>query len=449
MSSQKEQEILQALRSVKDPDLGRDIVELGFVKNLNIEGDKASFAIELTTPACPVKDKLKEEAKRAALSVPGINSADIQMTARVRPSLGQQKEQLLSQVKNIIPVASGKGGVGKSTVSANLAVALVQMGAKVGLMDADVYGPSIPRIMGVKEGPKVLPGNRVTPPEIHGVKIMSMGFFIGDGEAIVWRGPMLHKTIQQFLWEVEWGELDYLVVDLPPGTGDVQLSICQTISLTGAAIVSTPQDVALKVAEKAIVMFNKLNTPILGMIENMSGYICSHCGLKNEIFGSGGARQYSLQRGIPFLGEIPLDGQVCRDSDSGSPVVISSPVSSAADAFRLIAQNLAAQVSIRNLGGADSNRLAPKSISQSSPDKIEIVWNDGQQKQYTARDLRLACRCAVCLDEMNGKPLLKPESVKTDLILLRIDPVGRYALRFFWSDGHSTGIYTFDYLRSL
>ena len=449
MSSQKEQEILQALRSVKDPDLGRDIVELGFVKNLNIEGDKASFAIELTTPACPVKDKMKEEAKRAALSVPGIKSVDIQMTARVRPSQAQQKEHMLPQVKNIIPVASGKGGVGKSTVSANLAVALVQMGAKVGLMDADVYGPSIPRIMGVKEGPKGLPGNRVVPPEIHGIKIMSMGFFIGEGEAIVWRGPMLHKTIQQFLGDVEWGELDYLVVDLPPGTGDVQLSICQTIPLTGAAIVSTPQDVALKVAEKAIVMFNKLNTPILGMIENMSGYICSHCGEKNDIFGRGGAKKYSLEHNIPFLGEIPLDGQVCRDSDSGTPVVTSSPDSPAARAFRQIAQNLAAQVSIRNMGEPDAQRPLPKSINQPNPDKVRIVWNDGQESLYSARDLRLACRCAVCVDEMNGKPLLKPESVKTDLILLRAEPVGQYALRFFWSDGHSTGIYTFDYLRGL
>lgn len=234
------------------------------------------------------------------MSMAGIKEAEIQMTARVRPSLAKQKQDLIPQVKNIIPVASGKGGVGKSTVSANLAVALAQMGAKVGLMDADVYGPSIPRIMGVTKSPQVIPGNRVVPPEEAGVKIISMGFFLKEGEAVVWRGPMLHKTIQQFLGDVEWGELDYLIVDLPPGTGDVQLSICQTIPLTGAAIVSTPQDVALKVAEKAIVMFNKLNTPILGMIENMSGFVCGHCGQRNDIFGSGGAREYRLAGWITF-----------------------------------------------------------------------------------------------------------------------------------------------------
>lgn len=449
MSSEREAQVLQALRSVRDPDLGRDIVELGFVKNLAINQGQVAFTIELTTPACPVRDKMKEEARRAVLALPGVKEVQIAMTARVRPSLAQQKEEMLPQVKNIIPVASGKGGVGKSTVSANLALALVQMGARVGLMDADVYGPSIPRIMGVKESPKVLPGSRVVPPQEQGVKIISMGFFLRDGEAVVWRGPMLHKTIQQFLGDVEWGELDYLIVDLPPGTGDVQLSICQTIPLTGAAIVSTPQDVALKVAEKAIVMFNKLNTPVLGMIENMSGFVCTLCGQKNDIFGSGGVREYSLKHGIPFLGAIPLDAEVCRTSDSGSPVMISAPDSAVAGAFRQIAQNLAAQISIRNLGGAGSGRLAPKEISQPNANEIRILWNDGHQSLYSAYQLRLACRCAVCVDEMNGKPRLSPDSVPKDLFLLSTDPVGQYALRFLWSDRHSTGIYTFEYLRSL
>ena len=449
MPTRTEAEVLEALRSVKDPDLGRDIVELGFVKNLKIEGEKASFTIELTTPACPVREKLKEEARRAVLSLPGVKEVDVDMTARVRPSLAQQKAEMLPQVKNIIPVASGKGGVGKSTVSANLAVALVQMGAKVGLMDADVYGPSIPRIMGVKQSPKILPGNRVIPPEISGVKIISMGFFIGEGEAVIWRGPMLHKTIQQFLGDVEWGELDYLIVDLPPGTGDVQLSICQSIPLIGAAIVSTPQAVALKVAEKAIVMFNKLNTPILGMIENMSGFICSHCGEKNDIFGAGGVRQYSLQHNLVFLGAVPLDSRVCETSDSGVPMVISAPSSATAQAFCQIAQNLAAQVSIRNSGEVDQKRLAPGEISQPNANQLQIIWNDGHKSLYLARQLRLACQCAVCVDENSGKPRLKQDSVRPDIFLLSSEPVGQYALRFLWSDGHSTGIYTFDYLRSL
>ncbi len=448
MSEIKEKEILDALRSVKDPDLGRDIVELGFVKNLKIVGEKASFTIELTTPACPVKDRLKEEARGAALSVPGIKEAEIQMTARVRPSLSRQKEELIPRVKNVIPIASGKGGVGKSTVSANLAVALVQMGAKVGLMDADVYGPSIPRIMGVTQSPQVLPGNKVIPPEEQGVKIISMGFFLREGEAVVWRGPMLHKTIQQFLGDVEWGELDYLIVDLPPGTGDVQLSICQTIPLTGAAIVSTPQDVALKVAEKAIVMFKKLNTPILGMIENMSGFVCSSCGQKNDIFGSGGAREYSLENGIPFLGEIPLDTNLRLSSDAGIPIVKSSPDSAVAKAFQQIARNLAAQVSIKNLGGTVA-RLAPRQVSQPDVSHLKIVWNDGHESIYSTYALRTACQCAVCVDEMSGHKKLKPEEVDPKILILGINPVGQYALQFRFSDGHSTGIYAFDYLRSL
>jgi len=302
--------------------------------------------------------------------------------------------------------------------------------------------------MGVTKGPQVIPGNRVVPPEEQGVKIISMGFFLKEKEAVVWRGPMLHKTIQQFLGDVEWGELDYLMVDLPPGTGDVQLSICQTIPLTGAAIVSTPQDVALKVAEKAIVMFNKLNTPVLGMIENMSGFACSHCGQKDDIFGSGGAREYSLENGIPFLGAIPLDTQLRQTSDAGIPIVISSPDSAVAQAFQQIAQNLAAQVSIRNFGGAGS-RLAPKQVSQPDASHLKIVWNDDQERIYSTHQLRVACQCAVCVDEMSGQKKLPPESVDKKVFISGIDPVGQYALRFHFSDGHSTGIYAFDYLRSL
>jgi len=297
--------ILDALKSIKDPDLGRDIVSLGFVKDVRLCGGTAAVTIELTTPACPVKDQMREEAKQAILALDGIEEANVEMTARVRAS-SSERQNLLSGVKNIVPVASGKGGVGKSTVSANLAVALAVSGAQVGLMDADVYGPSIPTLMGISEKPVSGPNQEMIPITQYGLKIISMGFFLPQEKAVIWRGPMLDKMMTQFLGGVQWGALDYLIIDLPPGTGDIQLSLCQKVSLTGAVIVSTPQDVALNVAEKAIAMFNQLNTPVLGMVENMSHYICSHCGHRDEVFGAGGAREVSDRRQLPFLGEIPL-----------------------------------------------------------------------------------------------------------------------------------------------
>ncbi|MFB3068239.1 MAG: Mrp/NBP35 family ATP-binding protein, partial [Acidobacteriota bacterium] len=277
--------ILEALKSIKDPDLGRDIVSLGFVKDVKLCGGAAAVTIELTTPACPVKDQMREEAKQAILALDGIEEVNVEMTARVRPS-SSERQGLLSGVKNIVPVASGKGGVGKSTVSANLAVALAQTGAQVGLMDADVYGPSIPTMMGISEKPVSGPNQQIMPITQYDLKIISMGFFLPQEKAVIWRGPMLDKMITQFLGGVQWGVLDYLIIDLPPGTGDIQLSLCQKVPLTGAVIVSTPQDVALNVAEKAISMFDQLNTPVLGIVENMSHYICSHCGHRDEVFGT-------------------------------------------------------------------------------------------------------------------------------------------------------------------
>ena len=282
---------------------------------------------------------------------------------------------LIPTIKHVVAVASGKGGVGKSTVSANLALALSKRGARVGLMDADVYGPSIPGILGVTSGPEVTPQRRIIPPLVRvpsgpapsgaaspsakatsggiipvqqdGLAVISMAFFMKPEEAVIWRGPMLHKTVEQFLGTVEWGDLDYLIVDLPPGTGDVQLSLCQLIPITGAVIVSTPQDVALNIAQKAIAMFKKLNTLILGIIENMSGYVCPHCGTRDDVFGSGGARKTAERLGLPFLGEIPLATVIRETSDAGTPIVLSQPGSPSAKAFAAAAEALAAQVSVR------------------------------------------------------------------------------------------------------
>lgn len=343
-----EAEVLQALAKVKDPDLHRDIVSLGFIKNLAIRNGTVSFAIELTTPACPVKDQLRDEAITAVRALAGVSHVEVTMDARVRAMGASARPGFLPGVRNVIPIASGKGGVGKSTVSANLALALAKSGARVGLMDLDVYGPSIPLIMGVHEGPRT-EGDKLIPPVVNEVKIMSMAFFMKDNEATIWRGPMLHKVVEQFLSQVVWGELDYLIVDFPPGTGDVQLSLCQLIPLTGAVIVSTPQDVALNVAQKAIIMFERLRCPVLGLIENMSYFICPHCEHREEIFGSQGARRAAEKANLPFLGEIPLATPVRETSDQGTPIVLTKPESPLAKAFFVIARNMAAQISIRNM----------------------------------------------------------------------------------------------------
>ena len=351
----------------------------------------------------------------------------------------------LDNIKNIIPIASGKGGVGKSTVSANLALALAASGARVGLMDADVYGPSIPTIMGVTDRPAAGPNNRIAPVTRYGIKIISMGFFVPAGEAVIWRGPMLHKMVQDFLGTVDWGELDTLIVDLPPGTGDIQLSLCQTIPLTGAVIVSTPQDVAWNVAQKAIVMFDKLNTPILGIIENMSRYICGHCGAKEDIFGSGGARKAAEMLGIPFLGEIPLTTFIRTTSDEGDPIVHKEPTHPVSQSLVKIAQGLVAQVNIQSAQGGF--KKFPLKISAAGESPIQILWNDGPESVFSPKELRAACPCARCVNEMTGARTLDERSIPENIKTLAINPVGRYALQIVWSDGHATGLYGFDYLR--
>jgi ATP-binding protein involved in chromosome partitioning len=341
-----ENQVLDALRVVTDPDLGRDIVTLGFVKDVRISDGTVGFTIELTTSASAVREHMRQQAREVVAALPGVGGVDVTMTARVRGSSGPMKDRLLPSVQHVIPVASGKGGVGKSTVSANLALALASTGARVGIMDADVYGPTIPTLMNVHTLPKPTVEGTV-PAEQYGVKIISMGFFLREDDAIIWRGPMLHKTVHHFLGNVQWGELDYLIVDLPPGTGDVQLTLCQAIPLTGAVVVSTPQDVALKVAQKAIAMFNQLHTPVLGIIENMASYVCPCCGVRDDVFGSGGARRAAEHLGLPFLGEIPLATQIRTSSDAGRPIVLDQ-TSPFAKAYLAVAEQLVAQVSIRN-----------------------------------------------------------------------------------------------------
>jgi ATP-binding protein involved in chromosome partitioning len=356
------------------------------------------------------------------------------------------KDRMIPRVKEVVAVASGKGGVGKSTASANLALALAKTGAKVGLMDADVYGPSIPTILGITEKPATA-DQRIFPVKKYGIKVISMGLFVAPNDAVIWRGPMLHKMVQDFLGVVDWGELDYLLIDLPPGTGDIQLSLCQTIPLTGAVIVSTPQDVAWNVAQKAIVMFDKLNTPILGIVENMSYYVCSHCSTREEIFGSGGAEKAAIFLGIPYLGGIPLVTAIRETADAGDPVVHSDPQSASSQSFIQIAENMVSEIKKRQ--GRFDAKTIPLKIGPPGQEHIEIEWNDGKKSVYRARNLRAACPCAGCVDEITSIRNIKVESLSPNLTAIGIYPVGRYALQILWSDGHNTGLYGYNYLRKL
>ncbi|MGO8735933.1 MAG: Mrp/NBP35 family ATP-binding protein [Terriglobia bacterium] len=333
------QDVLNALKTVNDPHLHKDIVSLGFVKDVEVGDRRVSILMQTSSPA---RNQLVANIKQIVHGL-GVSDVEVRVTDPPPPT-PQGTSNLIPLVKSTVAVASGKGGVGKSTVAANLAIALRRTGARVGLMDTDVYGPSVPVLMGGDELPHVVEG-KIEPPLAYGVKLISMAYFLPKDEAVIWRGPMLHKTIQQFLGDVRWGELDYLIMDLPPGTGDIQLSLSQTIPLTGAVIVSTPQDLALTVASKAIVMFQKLNVPVLGIIENMSYYVCPHCGHREEIFGHGGAREAARKLGLPFLGEIPLDPVIRVQSDAGKPVALDGE-SVYGKAFHQVAAALAQQVSV-------------------------------------------------------------------------------------------------------
>ena len=343
--------VLEALRAVKDPDLHRDIVSLNFIKDLSVANGTISFAIELTTPSCPVKDELKAQAEQAIrANLDGIKAIEIRMTSNVQVNQSRQPANLLPQVKTTIAVASGKGGVGKSTVAVNLAVSLALDGAKVGLLDADIYGPSIPLMMGIHDRPQMV-DQKLIPLEAHGVKVMSIGFLVDPMQAVIWRGPMVSGAVKQFMSDVNWGELDYLIFDLPPGTGDIHLTLVQTIPLTGAVVVTTPQDIALADARKAFKMFEKVNVPVLGIIENMSYHICSHCGHREEIFSTGGGEKAAHELGSPYLGGIPIYTPIRIGGDVGKPIVIMEPHAEQSETIRKIARQMAAQISITQFAG--------------------------------------------------------------------------------------------------
>ena len=355
MTTTPNQELVRnALRSVDDPELHKDLVSLDMVRNIHVDGDSVQVEIELTTPACPLKSQIEEDVRKAVEQIEGVSTVQVEFSANVR-SGPQPASKFLPGVKNVIAVGAGKGGVGKSTMALNLAVGLQQFGARVGLLDADVYGPSIPLMLGIEDlTPVANSEKRIVVPEAHGIQILSMGFFIEKDQPVIWRGPMLHGAIQQFLGQAIWGELDYLIIDLPPGTGDVALSLSQSISMAGGVVVTTPQEVSVIDVRKAIGMFRKLGIHVLGVIENMSGYVCTGCGHEEDIFGTGGGTEMAKTLDTSFLGKVPIDPSVRQGGDSGTPSLVSHPNSTSSVAIKKIVQTVAGQISQRSLLNAES-----------------------------------------------------------------------------------------------
>jgi ATP-binding protein involved in chromosome partitioning len=348
--------VLNALRAVVDPDLRKDIVTLGFVKNVEIGPDRVTFAIELTTPACPVKDQMQAQAV-AAVRALGVADVDVTMTANVQSaSMSDTGRTPLPGVKNVIAVGAGKGGVGKTTVSVNLALALAKCGSRVGVLDGDIYGPNVPIMLGLRQTQLGTDGKRIVPAERYGLQVVSIGFLTSDDAPVIWRGPMLHGAIQQFFREVAWKDLDYLIVDMPPGTGDVALSLSQTVPVVGAVVVTTPQQVSLADSRRAVRMYQKLNIPTLGLVENMSYYACPSCHHESDIFGHGGGEELAGQMDVPFLGRLPIYQPIREGGDNGVPLVVAEPESAAARAFLTVAEQTAARVSIAAHNAAIANK---------------------------------------------------------------------------------------------
>lgn len=346
--SVREKAVLEALSEVQEPELGKDLVTLNMIKDLQIDGEQVSFTINLTTPACPLRDQIRRDAEQAVLALSGVSRVDVHLDATV-PSDGRERGLIERPIRNAIAVGSGKGGVGKTTVAVNIAAALAQSGAAVGLLDADVYGPNVPTMLGLSKLPPAKSG-KLVPADAYGVRVMSIAFLVPPDQPLIWRGPMLHSAIRQFIADVEWGELDYLIIDLPPGTGDAALSLSQSLPLSGAVIVTTPQKVSTDDARRGLEMFRTMEVPIYGVIENMS-FLELPDGTKLDVFGQGGGQTLADERDVPFLGSIPIDPLVREAGDQGAPVVVSHPESIAAKALVAVAEETAAKVSVQTLTG--------------------------------------------------------------------------------------------------
>ena len=465
MSQLDQKQVLEILAPIRNREFGRDsIVSLGQVADIRICRPIVSVTVALPNAGSAVGGEIREQVREALLRLPGVERAEVSLrtevsaspTSRVQQDAGPASGSTGPRapmpdpskpdgVQNVVAIASGKGGVGKSTVSANLAVALATEGARVGLLDADVYGPSQTTMFGMDDRPDTDEHRRLLPHEAHGVRFISMGMLSSKETPVIWRGPMASRLVQQFFSGVVWGELDYLLVDLPPGTGDVQLTVAQTAALAGAVIVTTPQAVARTIAEKGLRMFQPVRVPVLGVIENMSSFACPHCGETTNIFSTGGGEEVARDLGLPFLGGVPLDPRVVVAGDEGTPTVVRDPGSPAAVAYREIARKVALEV-------ARSNQAERGGIAESvrvEGNAVVVRWHDGRADRLGFEHLRNHCPCATCVDEWSGKRRALTLLLPTNFAPRKLVPVGNYGVQIHWNDGHETGIYSHYLLRRL
>lgn len=431
-----EKDVLNALRHIMDPDFNRDIVSLGFVQNIHIKQDMVSLDIALTTPACPVKTEFQRQAENSLLKLPGIKHVNVNMTSQPVPQpkgLAPMPQSGLTEVASIIAVSSCKGGVGKSTVAAHLAQELARRGFAVGLIDVDIHGPSIPTLFDLNNvDVYVNDKKQFVPIEKNNLKIMSFGFLLGDAPAVM-RGPMISRYVQQIIHNTAWGKLDYLFIDMPPGTGDVQLTITQSLRLSGAVIVTTRQTLALVDVARGILMFEKVDVPILGVIENMSYFICDNCNKKHYIFGGSDQALLEERFGIETLAELPILPELLKKIEKP---LVNDFISHATDKV------------VMALG---KRSITKKDIPQVAFDNhtITLTWPSGEKATINNRDLRLNCHCAVCVDEISGQKLIDPAKVKSDIAPKEITPLGNYAIGITWNDGHASGIYPYKLIKGL
>ena len=429
-----EEIILKELSKIIDPDFQRDIVSLGFVQDMKIEGGDVSFTIELTTPACPLSPVFQKQAIDLVGDIEGVENVHVNMTARKREDRQMSAEESgLKDVKYILAVSSCKGGVGKSTVAALLARTLAARGAKVGLLDADIYGPSVPTLFNLHEpGVHATPDNKFIPHEVDGLKLMSFGFLMGDGPAVI-RGPMVAQYMQQLLHGTLWEELDYLVIDMPPGTGDIQLTISQSVQIDGSVIVTTPHQLSLTDVRKGIMMFDKVNVPVLGVIENMAYFVCDGCEKRHYIFGESGGRELEARFGLKTIAELPITGNLSGSLDALAESDIANDTT---------------DVVIRELGKKVLEKTERPKVDFDAK-TITLTFAEGDSVTVSNAALRRACSCALCVDEMTRAPLLDPKSIPMDIHAEKVGIIGNYAIMVDWSDGHNTGFFPYSVIRDL
>ncbi|MFM1920103.1 MAG: hypothetical protein RLZZ303_1737 [Candidatus Hydrogenedentota bacterium] len=423
--------VLAALSTIIDPDFGRDIVSLGFIKNLEIDGGRVSFAIELTTPACPVKEKFRADAHAAVSAVPGVESVEVTMTAMESKPRQTPKANTLAKVKNVVAVSSCKGGVGKSTVAAFLTRAIQREGHAVGLLDLDMYGPSLPTLLQCRQPEVFMRKELIQPVTVDGLKSMSLGYMMGDKPAVV-RGPIVSSYTMQLLQQTDWGELDYLIIDMPPGTGDIQLTLVQQAALDGAIIVTTPHALSLADVARGILMFETVQVPVLGVVENMAWFDCGNCNERHYPFGQHGAAL--LERfGVATLAQLPIRGglSLAATRDAGKEI----------PEFAQLAEHLHRAIGVRRLTGEEQPKVEARG------DGIYITWPDGSQSVAGHRELRASCQCALCVNEYTNEPILDPRTIPGDIHPKQIQTLGNYAIAVTWSDGHSSGIFSWQHLR--